>query len=494
MAATRERTRKPPLPPPRRPATPPRDYTPTTTPRASSIEVKSPAVSQTISQAAKTSTKEVTVTPPAKKTTSDTTTAIPQSQAFSAIGLGNEIKPSTTTTKVADHIPPAQSKPLTAEQFVATRLDVNKIIDLITLESHTANIQKYVNADFDDFSRNYANGVPNILFISEYYVEGNNIGCLIVFEKYFDSSHYEVFKRNVFSDDKFQRILFLDAQTLEAEKKYYESYIKDFLNIDLQDYYVIFDPIIKHDRIYEYKIRASRLPTSIEEVDFDTIFESKNLLNKIAINVNAIESIFKFAGNNLGSTDLAWTIALVNQDVEFFGRSAKEKVLGSYIVKLEEELSPQLFVVKNTKDIMEIIYNALSLFDFNAVFKYILKVLGGLSDDFKDAFIASLDKKQSKFSYDIFISKIKEIAPIFTLVLTIAESKDKAAIDNLSLMGIVFPQEKGLESLGSIESLSKIFKTTRGYIIRNHVGDSDYQRTFFTICRLYAGKNRRITS
>src|SRR3990167_7480564 len=128
---------------------------------------------------------------------------------------------------------------------------------------------------FDRASKNYINSEPQILFISEYNLDDRQAGALLVFEKFFESTHYEVFKRNIF---------FINSKSLEDERKNYISYIKDILgfnNIDENKIFIYHDDELKSDRIYEYKVRAVFVPRTVNEIDYDSILQSKDLLKTI---------------------------------------------------------------------------------------------------------------------------------------------------------------------------------------------------------------------
>jgi hypothetical protein len=357
-------------------------------------------------------------------------------------------------------IPKTNTYPTPIGNTLRSTIAVDSVINDIINGAPGSNVQKLLTPDFNSFAKNYTNSAPNILFICEYIVDNANIGLLIVFEKFYNSSHYEVFKRNVFSDNTFQRILFLDSENLKKETSYYIPYLKDVLGISLEDdsYYVIFDPIIKNDRIYEYKIRASKVPLTVDEVDFDSILISKNLITKVDVNVAKIQSVFTFASNVFNNSNLAWVVALLNEDVDFFGVNAKEVTqLGSILVKENGETLPGLLIPKDTNDILEIYKISVSFFGVQKTIRHILKTLGGLSDEFKDVVVNSIDASSSRFSYDLFLNGIRDISPALNLILSISESGNTLAVDRLSTISIKIPTSTGSESLSSIESLTKVF-------------------------------------
>lgn len=338
-------------------------------------------------------------------------------------------------------------------------LDVDSVVDQVIKSTNGNVVQKVTTTEFNRYAQNYAAMSPNVLFITEYIIDGKNLGVLIVFEKYSDSSHYEVFKKNVFSDNIYQRILFLDEQNLSKETKHYVKYLTDVLEIDLPNdsYYIIFDPLIKDDRIYEYKIRAAKLPASANEVDYDAILGSKDLLNKVILRTLKPGTIFDFSSETLGSVDLAWTVALLNEGVDFFGLNAKTVPI-STVPTISRPLATSLLTAKDINNINALMIESISLFGAQKTLEHLINNLGGLSDDFRNAFLASIDVEKIRFSYDSFISLTRNISPVFNLVLSIAESGDKGAELRLSKVGIQIPQEKGSVALNSIQSLSEIFR------------------------------------
>ena len=327
---------------------------------------------------------------------------------------------------------------------------------------NSANFQATVKPNFERFAKNYISDEPDILFTAEYIVEGKRAGILVVWEKYYDSTHYELFKRNVFkSAADFERILFLDTQSLEEERGHFIDYIRNtlgFTDINENNIYIFLDDLVKEDRIYEYKVSGARLPKSASEVDYDMILESKDLVNPVEVARGSSATIFSFAGANLGSTDLAWIVSLSNDDLEFFGQAGHENAIAQMISPNASDGKLLVFVPKKIDDIMMILKDSLNLFSTKEVFKNLLESLGGLLTGFRDAFLNSVDEEEIVFSYDSFSADVKSKVPVFSMLLEISESDAANATTNLSSLSIVLPKETGTESLTSLDRLTKILK------------------------------------
>jgi len=315
---------------------------------------------------------------------------------------------------------------------------------------------------FESFAKTYVNNEPEILCACEYYVGDKLFGSLLIWEKFFDSTHYEVFKRNLFiSDSKFERVLFLDAVSLEGEKQHYINYLKDTvgLNFDFQNILVFFDPVIKPDRVYEYKILASRVPKDANEVEFDMILESRNLVRKSVVDSTSQNTIFDTSAAIFGSRDLAWILGILNEDSVFFGKLGVRSPLARFYGTKEDGSESEIISPFDINDVLKIIHEAISLFGYSATLDRIITEIDGLTLDFKAAALASLDEARGVFSYDTFRETIKKTSPIFNIVIQVSESGDRAqALSALSKISIIIPQNSGTEELSSVDGLTKIFK------------------------------------
>lgn len=289
----------------------------------------------------------------------------------------------------------------------------------------------------------FAEDKPNILFISDYIVDGKFIGVLIVFEKYLNATHYEVFKKNKFDNEpKFERILFLGSEALAQETKNFLPFLASVgFNLDENSIFAILDNSLKQDRIYEFFIRAGRVPQRIDELDFGLIMESKNMINTIEPHVNS--SSRWIAASLLGTSDLSWIVALLNDFVSFFGNEFFFPGYG------------QIILPKNTEKFMNIINDAIDLFGAKVTLSHLLNILGArfkfdvskkktgyLNDDIFRAFSNSIDESNGIFSFDVFKNDLVE------------RSKDfKALTDS----GNDLTKKTGTLSFGSLKNLSEIF-------------------------------------
>lgn len=356
--------------------------------------------------------------------------------------------------------PPAPPPPAPKAPPVADILPKVYQFPKDTLFYNVSGVRKYDQVVFEKSAATFANNEPEITMISEYIVDEQSLGVLIVFEKYYDATHYELFKQNIFAGTKFERILFLDAKSLKDETDRYSRYLSDYIGmkIDFNKHFIVFDPLVKEDRIYEYKIKASRVPSKVTEVDFDFIVESKGLGAKREVDKTIKSSLFDFAGSTLGSRDLGWLISLLNEKVPFFGRVAQDNLYG--LIQPESNI---LFV-NNTQNVLNIIKDSFSLFGEKITLSHIVNVLGGLGSDFIASFNSAINETSKTFSYANFISSIRNKVPIYSLILTVSESSNNAdALNKLSKLSITLPTTKiGNESYLSIEGLTKIFNFVNG--------------------------------
>lgn len=319
-------------------------------------------------------------------------------------------------------------------------------------------IKKIDLLEYENFSQTYASNKPKILFIVDYIVNQKKIGNLIVFQKYKISSHYEIFKRNIFSEqNSFQRILFLGEADLQQETNRYTTYLKSFLGLESLvngSYYAVMDPLIKEDRIYEYKLLAARLPPTAREVDYDYILQSKKMLYNINVSTVGNITLDQFATMTMGSKQLGWLVSLVNRNIEYFGSD-------SILLKLSDLMQPasdKIFYPSDLSSIKKIFDDSVSLFGLDETVKQLYFLLGGLSSDFIDSFNESLQRINNTFSYDAFISSARTKIPAFKLLFTISEHKNNAlAQERLSQMNISVPTKVGTEPYGSLEGLTNIF-------------------------------------
>lgn len=310
---------------------------------------------------------------------------------------------------------------------------------------------------FEQTSADFARNQPQVYFVVDYIVDGVKIGNLIVFKKYKTASHYEVFKRNIFTEiSSFQRTLFLDSTDLLTETRQFSTYLIEHLGLNtLPDgtYYCVMDPLIKDDRIYEYKVVASRLPQNAAEVDYDYILESKGLTQLTKVDSVTKSGLNNFSVVNLGSQQLSWIIALLNRGLSFFD-------VHTVLNPLSDILGPNATVVvpKNVAHVKSIFNDSVSLFGIDQTLIQIVSLLGGLTTDFRNSFNESLNNIAKTFSYSTFISSSRKKVPAFNLLLSISEhAGNESALKRLSQLSIAVPNKVGTETYTTIEGLSNIF-------------------------------------
>lgn len=329
-------------------------------------------------------------------------------------------------------------------------------------------VSKLNSPEFEKWSKNYINSSPEILFIAEYIVDDVKVGFLIAWEKYFDSTHYHVFKKNTLkSNDKFERILVLDANSLKTESEYYYDYVTKTLNlnVDVNNTYIILDTSIKEDRVYEYKITAQRVPLKIEQVDFDSILESKKLTKTVNINEIGVGTIFDFAEATLGSVDLAWVVALMNDKIPFFGTNSLNKRMTTFDLEQDEFFQKFVLIPSRVNNVLTLLSNCIYLFGVKNTISHFLKLLGGLGLDFRDAFILAIDEKELSFSYDVFFNSIKSSVPSLNISLQIAETANVAGLNRLSKLSIVLPVKTGTEKFMTLEGMSAVLKYVNTFYV-----------------------------
>ena len=310
-------------------------------------------------------------------------------------------------------------------------------------------LTKYQNVAFDRYSKNFTENSPQIICCIEYFYNQTSLGCLVIFERYLNASHYEVYKRNIFqADAKFQRVLFLDYKSLEEETEKLIPYVIDKLKLNLkyEDVFIFYDHVIKEDRIYEYKVRAAQIPNNVSEIDFDSILKSNNLANEKILSVSI--SLKNLAEQTLGASNLSWILAMCNSTVSYFAvapTTSGNKVL----------------IPSNINSVMEIIKTSFSNFGEKNTLEYILKILGGLPEEFLQSALGSISEINNNFSYDKFRELIRNKIPILNIVLSIVESGNLSSIYSLSKLSVNIPTNKGNETFLTIEGLTNIFNYIR---------------------------------
>lgn len=310
--------------------------------------------------------------------------------------------------------------------------------------------------------KNFSEKRPNILFICDYVVAEQKIGALIVFEKYFDATHYEIFKDNKFDNDpNFERILFLNVEALKEETKRFLPYVRDILGFELDETtcFIVLDDNIKIDRIYEYFIRAAFVPNDVKEIVHTSIMKSKHQLN--TVEVGSTQSVLSLAVSLFSSQQMAWIIALLNPKIPFFGKSAIDlKVF---------DIQKMVLIPKDNNDLMKIIKDSIYLFGAKICLSSLVSNLGGLqkqtgilSEEIIRVFNDSIDETRGFFSADFFRKKIKETSNAFKLFSDISVSSSETEKQKQLFNASVFvPPVTGEISFNDLKNLSDILNLVR---------------------------------
>ncbi len=271
----------------------------------------------------------------------------------------------------------------------------------------TANVYENVTSR-RDYAEIFANGRPELIFVAEYAPQEEFIGTLLVWERYYTATHYEIYKRNITSaSTSWSRILFIDKASLVTETGNFKPYIQDKLGLDInRDYYAILDTGVKDDRIYEYKVVASYYPTSYD-IDLAAILQSKGLVTAVDI-ANNRDTVFEVSQKTLGSESFAWIISLLNDKVAFFGRVAA--------MNPAKFPSGKVLIPKTMNHIVQIIQESIHFFGIKSTFLNLLdrtRVVGYLDDFFKAA-VVSVDEQKNVMSYTEFMRALNGQLPAFS--------------------------------------------------------------------------------
>jgi len=316
--------------------------------------------------------------------------------------------------------------------------------------------EKKIDPSFERELQNFINDEPIILFNSEYIVDNKFVGVLVVWEDYRNASHYEVFKRNVFdSEPEFERVLFLDKQSLANERKYFEEYIINVLGFDalsFENIYVFFDDVVKQDRIYEYKIAASTVPSKASEIDYDLLLERSGFLPEQFIDRSS--NLISVALTYLGDARLAWLISLVNETIPYFGATSSGASGPIELVRFGVGSSGTIPIPNNIVLIEKIILESISLFGVKNTIKHLLEVLGGASSVFIDSFVDAIDEVKNVFSPKLFGDALQKKIPAFKLLLNLASS---FSLDVQKIIPVSLPVESGNISITSVANLTVAF-------------------------------------
>jgi hypothetical protein len=272
----------------------------------------------------------------------------------------------------------------------------------------TVNISTDPNSD-RGFGNVYVANAPDILFVAEYASPGANaIGALIVFENYYNSSHYELWKRVYTSQDAtWQRIFIIDSTHLKDETARFRDYIENRLGFTIPaGYYAVLDTDVQADQIVEYKIAAGNYPTSAA-VDYEVVLFSQGGLNSVP--VNAGETVFGFSQRVFGTSDYAWIASLMNLNVPFFGKRAATQPMLSFL-----QGATTAYVPRDLGIIPKLVQESIYFFGVRATVKNLLKYTKDpteIATKFYDLVLASILENDTTLSYGTLLAKLWETYP-----------------------------------------------------------------------------------
>ena len=314
---------------------------------------------------------------------------------------------------------------------------INPNINTLPPQFPYANPNSNPNTD-PEYANRFISASPDILFVAEY--GGPNMpaaGALVVWEAYYNATHYELYRRDYLAqDDSWQRVLLIDTNHLAAETVNFQSYISDVLKIPINyQYYAILDTDVGVDKITEYKVVASFYPSSAN-IDYGRTFLSKGLINTLDLSSPA-ETLPDFAQRTMGSSDYAWIVALLNSNINYFGKDPA-------LHPLSEVVSGQLYVPKDPNIIPKAFQESIYFF--------------GLTETLRNVFNRTGNRLQSGRFFDDVLGSVNESAKRLSYVTL--QSKLSADFPNYkghSQSGFVVPQYADTTHFNTLGSLNLMF-------------------------------------
>lgn len=354
-----------------------------------------------------------------------------------------------------------------------TNIDINAAISLVAENNDLATLNQegsfFANPAFtvdpdltEEVQRStldsFVSRSPKILFTCDYIIDGILIGSLIVWKEDYYATHYEIYKKNAFKEDKFKRICFLNDRALKKERKYYEDYIVNDLGFDELNFNsvrVFLDTEVKKDRIYEYQIRADRVPRDVQGINFEFILKSNDKTKDIVVNRSSQITLKQMSRNIYGTDVLSWIVALTNLKVDFFGLQSDRVPLVDYV-----DFEGQSFTVlapRNTDDIFRIYSESISLFGFRDTLMKIINYMGGLPDDIQEIVNNSINDKDQVFSFDAFKNGYALNNFVFSDLRDVFASRNPLSPIALPSGKVLFlPKNQGTTSVASLSDLTEV--------------------------------------
>ena len=221
--------------------------------------------------------------------------------------------------------------------------NIDSYMQQITSQGKVRRLERTSIPKFSNNIKNFYTDRPRIIFVSEYIVKGEYLGCLICWERYPKDAEptpttYDVFKKNNFKSEEagFKRIFTLPTKELKEETKKYMEYLRVALGVSLplDDIFIFFDHKTKKDRVYEYSVRATFRPVKAEDVLYEAILHSQGYLRYQ--NVNEKARLPVISKNRLGSDDYGWIISLLDEKLPFFGSGPGDTNVNEWLNELTE--------------------------------------------------------------------------------------------------------------------------------------------------------------
>ena len=288
-------------------------------------------------------------------------------------------------------------------------------------------------------SKTFYSHAPDMLFVSEYAPKGQFKGVLVAFENYYNATHYEVFKRNKMAvDSSWKRILVITSSDLANESLQYLPYVTSFLAIPFQvpkDGYIILDTDVILDRIYEYKIIATHYPGQAQPAAgtelflYDVMLRSHGLTRDVEVaNLDTLNTV---SSRFLGSEDYGWVIALLNQNVYYFGAEVGHTSFSQ--MKLGTVTLPNDF-----NDIVNIFVSSTHQFGLSAsVYNLLLPLRKPeINAAFFNAVNQSFDETSQTFSFRSLTTRLTSIYPAYKQIQDIANGVKKSNASDIASVTI----------------------------------------------------------
>lgn len=281
------------------------------------------------------------------------------------------------------------------------------------------------------FSAVYSGNGPKIMFVSEYIVNNEFKGVLVCWKKYSSSTHYAVWKKNFFSVDKtdFERVIVLSVQDLANETKNFIPYLVNNMGMTSlpDDLIVVLDTNVKKDRVYSYKIKASRVPASPKEVDYHHSLKQHPFAYAQLPIASSTQNIFDFSRVYFGDKSLAWVLCLLNNKLRYFG---------------EDRYKPIKELVKDGKILVpsQMVYLSKALFESFAIFADedvvvdLIDKCGGMNEEFVQIIKDSFDDNSETFDKEYFKNTLTNRFPYLADVQSKLEPLIKEISDSLSVV------------------------------------------------------------